>query len=164
MRSARFENEAGPYKNQEGRPNGSPRTKNSKYLGMYNTGRPSNFRLGLRSPNVERNCSYTSIFNNCICIVLNIIFLLYVCFIEVLYIIKYSLMVIRFQAIWLVRWSPVISSYSSDWLYMENAWLVDCHVTFDSSETQVIFESAASSDTIYFQINICRWKIICCCI
>ena len=30
-------------------------------------------------------------------------------------------MVIRFQAIWLVRWSPVISSYSSDWLYMENA-------------------------------------------
>ena len=33
-----------------------PRTKNSKYLGMYNTGRPSNFRLGLRSPNVE--CKY----------------------------------------------------------------------------------------------------------
>ena len=29
--------------------------KNSKYLGMYNIGRPSNFRLGLRSPNVERN-------------------------------------------------------------------------------------------------------------
>ena len=28
---------------------------------------------------------------------------------------------IWFQAIWLVRWSPVISSYSSDWLYMENA-------------------------------------------
>ena len=55
IRSARFENEAGPCKNQEGRPNGSPRTKNSKYLGMYNTGRPSNFRLGLRSPNVERN-------------------------------------------------------------------------------------------------------------
>ena len=25
------------------------------------------------------------------------------------------------QAIWLFRWSPVISSYSSDWLYMENA-------------------------------------------
>ena len=24
------------------------------YLGMYNTGRPSNFRLGLRSPDVER--------------------------------------------------------------------------------------------------------------
>ena len=36
-------------------------------------------------------------------------------------IIKYSPMVIRFQAIWLVRWSPIISSYSSDWLYMENA-------------------------------------------
>ena len=36
-------------------------------------------------------------------------------------IIKYSPMVIRFQAIWLVPWSPVISSYSSDWLYMENA-------------------------------------------
>ena len=50
MRSARFEKGAGPFKNQEGSPNGSPRTKNSKYLGMYNTGRPSNFRLGLRSP------------------------------------------------------------------------------------------------------------------
>ena len=30
-------------------------------------------------------------------------------------------MIIRFQAIWLVRWSPVISPYSSDLLYMENA-------------------------------------------
>ena len=30
-------------------------TTNEKYLGMYNTGRPSNFRLGLRSPTVERN-------------------------------------------------------------------------------------------------------------
>ena len=30
-------------------------------------------------------------------------------------------MVFWFQAIWLVRWSPVISSYSGDWLYMENA-------------------------------------------
>ena len=69
-------------------------------------------------------------------------------------IIKYSPMVIRFQAIWLVRWSAVISSYSSDWLYMENAWLWGCHVTFDS--TEVIFESAASSDTNYYQINICR--------
>ena len=78
--------------------------------------------------------------------------------------IKYSPMVIRFQAIWLVRWSTVISSYSSDWLYMKNAWLWGCHVTFDSTKTEVIFESAASSDTIYFQINICRWKIICCCI
>ena len=35
--------------------------------------------------------------------------------------IKYSPVVIWFQAIWLVRWSLVISSYSSDWLYMENA-------------------------------------------
>ena len=29
-------------------------------------------------------------------------------------------------------------------------------MTFDSKETEVIFESAASSDTIYFQINSCR--------
>ena len=58
MRSARFENKAGPCKNQEGHPNGSPRTKTSKYLGMYNTGRPSNFRLGLCSPNIKCN-------NNC---------------------------------------------------------------------------------------------------
>ena len=39
----------------------------------------------------------------------------------VIFIIKCSSMVIRFQAIWLVQWSLVISSYSSDWLYMENA-------------------------------------------
>ena len=45
-------------------------------------------------------------------------------------IIKYRRMVIRFQAIWLVRWSPVISSYSSDWLYMENTWVVRLSVTF----------------------------------
>ena len=35
-------------------------------------------------------------------------------------------------------------------------------MTFDSTETEVIFELAASSDTIYFQINICQLKIICC--
>ena len=29
-------------------------------------------------------------------------------------------------------------------------------MTFDSTETEDILESAASSDTIYFQINICR--------
>ena len=39
--------------------------------------------------------------------------------------IKYSPIFIRFQAIWLVRWSPVISSYSSDWLYMGNAGKLD---------------------------------------
>ena len=29
--------------------------KIAKFLGLYNTGRPSNSRLGLRSPNFERN-------------------------------------------------------------------------------------------------------------
>ena len=29
-------------------------------------------------------------------------------------------------------------------------------MTFDSTETEVIFESATSSETIYFEINICR--------
>ena len=60
---------------------------------------------------------------------------------EITVIIKYSPMVIRFQAIWLVRWSPVISLYSSDWLYMKTP-----------------------GNSIYLQVNICRWKIICCCI
>ena len=60
---------------------------------------------------------------------------------EITVIIKYSPMLIRFQAIWLVRWSPVISLYSSDWLYMKTP-----------------------GNSIYLQINICRWKIICCCI
>ena len=56
IRSARFEDEAAPCKNQEVRPNGSPdKQKISKFFSLYNTGRPSNSGLGLRSPNVERN-------------------------------------------------------------------------------------------------------------
>ena len=32
--------------------------KISNFLGLYNTGKPSNSRLGLRSPNVERNKNF----------------------------------------------------------------------------------------------------------
>ena len=34
----------------------------SKFLGLYNTGRPSNSGLGLRSPDVERNYIFIVVF------------------------------------------------------------------------------------------------------
>ena len=149
-------------------------------------------------------------------------------------IIKYSPVVIRFQAIWLVRWSPFISSYSSDWLYMENTrrlvlkktvflrgrvrWIWVCSTKVDvvclspvhmwdmmtseeGSRTEPklltrrqfseswtkteegrkqerdttnipyqpllikpIYIWKRTGNSTYFQINICRWKIICYCI
>ena len=55
-----------------------------------------------------------------------------------------------------VQWlfdSKQFDWFGGDWL---SAHILVVDYIWKMLETEVIFESAASSDTIYFQINICR--------